>query len=344
MSGISLHEAVFEYVDALREGNVPEGTIKTYRNVLLRLYRKFPDRQFAGIKTKDLSAFLYGPGGILVGKSTNTGATYRAALNSFFRYGQMRDWTKHVTIVPMPVIRPRGNGARRALATRLNKTQLRLLFNSCKDPVLRGMLAVGISTALRVSDIVKIKVGDIDLSNGDLFVWSKKTRKYDAKPITLDLEEELRVYLKWYTDTAGVTVVDGDSFLFPGWRRVGNNEFVADPSWHTSYSWAQTRLNALFEGCGIQVESGECWHVIRRSVARIYFDGLREQISYDHALRQTSALLDHDLSTTTEGYLGLQAEREARDKSLRGQRFISLAPDTSVVPLQGREARGRSHP
>ncbi|MGW0939128.1 hypothetical protein [Streptomyces sp. NPDC002666] len=69
-------------------------------------------------------------------------------------------------------------------------------------------------------------------------------------------------------------------------------------------------------------------------MARIYFDRLREQVSYDHALRQTSALLGHLSSNTTERYLGLQAERAARNESLRGRRFIGVAPDATVTPIR----------
>jgi hypothetical protein len=69
-------------------------------------------------------------------------------------------------------------------------------------------------------------------------------------------------------------------------------------------------------------------------VARIYFDSLRHEISYDHALRQTAALLQHDSVVTTERYLGLDAEVQARDASLKGQRFIGVRALGNVQSLR----------
>ncbi|MFG3137720.1 tyrosine-type recombinase/integrase [Streptomyces sp. NPDC048211] len=335
----SLQEAIQEFQTAQRKENIPRGTIQQYRHVLNRLQARYPGRKFAGIHTQELNDFLYGPAGILVGKKPKTGTCYRSALNSFFAYGYMRGWSRSPLVAPRKVFRSRQARTRHdGLPTRLPESALLLMLERAEHPMLRAMIAVCIGTALRVSDVRKLRCSDVDMDTGELYVWVMKTGRFDAMPITLDLEDELRRYLLWYTRETGQTLKD-EGFLFPGWSRrnhsgTGYVYYVPDPVRQCSYSWASERLKVVFEASGVHVEKGEAWHVIRRSVARIYFDRRRTEVSHDHALRETSAFLGHLNQETTERYLGLQAEREARNRNLRGRRFIGVAPDATVTPIR----------
>lgn len=334
MAATSLHEAIAEYLEWLRHSGTPDGTVKAYRSVLYRLYRFLGKRQCRSLKTTDLYRFLYGPQGIGTGKAVGTRNVQRSALKSFIRHGKANGWCPRNLEVPEPVIRQRSS-RQETRPTRLAPGALGHLLDACPETsggyILRGMLAVGINTAWRTSDIVKIRMPDISLPAGELYLLSKKTQKMDAFPITMDLDEELRRYLSWYTGTQGVVLGD-DVFLFPGWRPVSGG-WVPQPSRQASPEWARSHLKTLLVTCGVHVEKGEAWHVIRRSVARIYFDSLRSEISRDHALRQTAALLHHDSTVTTERYLGLSTEIAARDESLRGKRFIGVQRSDNVIAL-----------
>src|SRR5207247_1949234 len=79
------------------------------------------------------------------------------------------------------------------------------------------------------------------------------------------------------------------------------------------YALEQTGHETFYQGT----------HTLRRAVARAYFDWLctpKEDGGRGHpdvdALRMTSALLNHTLTSTTEKYLGIDLEREKRDRSL----------------------------
>lgn len=324
-------DALAAYLKAMHAANVPAGTIKQYRMVVRRLATRYAGRHFGGITTKDLADFLYGEEGILVGRSSQTATSYRAALRSFFAFGALRGWTRTATAVPQPVFKQRGK-PRVFAPTRLKEAELLLLIDRAESPVLRAMIAVAIGTALRICDVRKIKRSEVDFQTADLYIWIQKTGKFDAFPISLDLEEELRRYLVWYSTT--VSAEHSGPYLFPGWRKVGFGvgNWEPDASKFISYSWAGERLKALYAECGIHVEGREVWHTIRRSVARIYFDRLRTEMNHDHALRQTMALLGHTKQETTERYLGLQAEILARNESLRGKRFLHR--DRTVTPLK----------
>lgn len=341
MRNLSLQSAVLTYLEVLDRQGVPAATVKSYRSVLLRLCRAYPRRQLLGLTAKEVGQFLYGPDGILVGKSGNTGIAYRSALRGFFDYGQQQGWARPIAI-PKPVVRQR---ARRgtALPTRLTRGQLQLLVEQADHEMLRGMLAVAMNTAWRISDVLKIRTAEVDFQTGEVYVWIQKTGKFDALPLTLDLQEELRRYLTWYTAETGVTFGGEPAYMFPGWRwrNLDGQGFrlALHPEYPASYVWAHKKLTRLYGALGIQVEPREAWHVIRRSVARIYFDDLRGAMSHDHALRQTAALLGHESTQTTERYLGMEAEVVARNASLRGRRFIALQEPVTVLPASSQYPR-----
>lgn len=337
------------YLDALYDAGTPHGTKKQYRSVLFRLHRVYPTRQYRSMTTTDLARFLYGAEGISVGRASSTATVHRAALRSFFAWGHQILGGRPV-VIPTPIIRQR-QPRPTTRPTRLTAQALVQLLESCdpdvpREIVLRGALAISINTAWRISDVLKPHVRDLGLATGDLWFVAKKTGLPDSFPITTDLDEEMRLYMAWYTAEVGVTLDDQDAYLIPGWRSVpipgvGGFRWLPDPSRHASTNWAGDQLKVLFERCGIHVEKGEAWHTIRRSVARIYFDSLRHEVSYDHALKQTAALLQHASVVTTERYLGMDAEVEARNVSLKGQRFIGVRSLGNVTTLRRAEG-GRS--
>lgn len=336
MSSLSLQTAVTKYLVALHEAGTPAGTIKQYRSVLRRLDRRFPGRSIASLTGRDLYAFMYGPGGITVGKAGGTATQHRCALRSLWGHAEMMGWAERVAI-PQPIIRQRTATTKRTMPTRLSAAQLRLIQDAARDnPVLWAMLSVAMNTGLRISDIMKIEMDHFSLQTGELYVWVQKTQRFDAMPITLDLEEDLRAYLTWYTEKTGVRLDEKGAYLFPGRELIGSprweHSWVMAPERPCRYDWAQRNLLKLFAECGIQVEGGEAWHVVRRSVARIYFDSLRNEVSYDHALKQTAALLGHLNVATTEKYLGMQAEIQARNESMRGKRFLRPADNVTALP------------
>lgn len=326
---LTLLAATQLYVMGLRELGTAPGTVRTYAGVLRRLTARLPGKSFTDLYTPDLFNAMFGPGGISTGRAVKTVNLQRAAIKSFLEYGCSAGWRRDMIAVPKAPVRSNKEPAA-GLRTRLTSDQLLTLLHGAAHPILRGMLAVAMNTALRVSDVQKILIGDVDLATGDLNVVTLKTGVADMIPLTLDLDDELRRYLKWLTGATGLTVLDVDAHMFPGFA-YGFNERGYEPTRPVSYNWANRGLGALYAACGVRVEPRERWHTIRRSVARIYFDSLRDQISHDHAIRQTMTLLGHRAQSTTETYLGLDAEKSARDESLRGKRLI--VPGGNVVTL-----------
>jgi hypothetical protein len=92
-------------------------------------------------------------------------------------------------------------------------------------------------------------------------------------------------------------------------------------------------LGYIFQGLGI-THKGVGAHTFRRSVARLYYDRMCDEVdSKDHALRLTQTLLNHSTMSTTEGYIGLEKERAERDITIKGQPIFGVRPE-NVVPLR----------
>ena len=72
-------------------------------------------------------------------------------------------------------------------------------------------------------------------------------------------------------------------------------------------------------------------HTLRRAVALAYFRAAAAADGEISALRETSLLLHHSSLSTTEGYLGTNAEKEARNDRLRGKPFLTAMVDKSNV-------------
>ncbi|MCM3386078.1 site-specific integrase [Bacillus subtilis] len=109
-----------------------------------------------------------------------------------------------------------------------DKKQLELLKMYLREKSKRDylMFMVGISSALRISDILKLKVGDIwDGRKPKEFIYlhEEKTGKYKRFPITENLQKAIREYMKEYQ-------LDQESYLF--FSRKGNKPISRQQAAH----------------------------------------------------------------------------------------------------------------
>ena len=92
----------------------------------------------------------------------------------------------------------------------LNETEIRKLFNALDNKKHKAMLFTAYSAGLRVSEIVKLKIADIDSKRMQIFVEKakgKKDRYVNLSPIVLDI---LRSYLQSHTPRPRVYLFESD--------------------------------------------------------------------------------------------------------------------------------------
>ena len=218
------------------------------------------------------------------------------------------------------------------------------LLETADRPDRRMVIALGLFLFLRGGEIKTLRVGDVDLDMGIVNVVIHKTNDWDEMPVCQELDEELRRWFIAYAHDIGRPLHASDYLIpahhrFPGWLprpESGNyqpEKMVLRPFQH---------VQVILDKAGYPIteagkKSGEGVHTLRRSGARALYDALVEgrigdPSARDDALRQVMSMLHHSSISITEHYIGLERDRQRRDKTLRGTSFL---PETSpnVVTL-----------
>lgn len=266
---------------------------------------------------------------------------YRARIKSFVMYCSRRGWTRADLLAyvdPMTVSRK--------VRQQPSPSHLWAMLDNASDPRDRAVLAMAMNTGLRSNEIARLRVGDLDLQDLSLRVRISKSRMEDLMPVTADLDAEMRVWLIQYASSIERPLRLED-LLLPArtgpryyWRKVEgvmtkgarDSTYVPHRPVTKLHRIAQQGLRSV----GLPTRH-EGIHTLRRAVARAYYDSLKTE-GHETAIRAVMVLLHHSNQSTTEVYLGITAERQFRDESLRGRHLIPRPASADVVDLTSRLA------
>lgn len=337
---LSRASADFQQV-RLRAGNGSAGVRYGYRSLLGRFIQNTGDIHVGSLKPQHLEDFFYGDGGLADTCAKSTLGKYRNDLKQFLDFCHRRGWTEHTGLYLLGGVSDKSTRTNRD-RFRMSREEVIRLMDAATDPRDRALIAFVANTGVRIGEALALRVKDLRLDRGEVYVKRHKTREEVTYPLTADLDVELRAWLTHYAGALDEPLAP-DMFLFPvrhSLRFVGGGK----TEWPEGYrprnriQGPRTVILPIAERAGIELEKGDGWHTIRRSVARIFFDDAAEA-GHDAALRLTQALLGHKHSQTTEGYLGLDLERRQVDKLLRGKTFITKGQERdNVVRLDERRA------
>lgn len=149
------------------------------------------------------------------------------------------------------------------------------------------LFMVGISSALRISDILKLKVSHVwngMKTNEFIEINEKKTGKYKRFPITKNLAKAINEYMKEYPNK------NQNDFLFTS--RKGTNQSI-------SRQYAASVLNDACDMVGIEERFGT--HGMRKTWG---FFAFKKGISLDYIC----IALNHSSVAETKRYLGILQE------------------------------------
>jgi integrase len=226
------------------------------------------------------------------------------------------------------------------------------LLKAARTPRDRMVLALGLYLFLRASEIKVLRIKDVKKKIKRIRTDIRKTKQKDLMPIPIELEKELKRWLKAYK--AEVGELKPDYYLVPtrnlntSTHGTDTTQFVrADepretldptqpigaPERIVQYSLAQIGYPATVEFTDETTNEvttevkRQGIHILRRSGARAYFDYLREELGFDGALLRISTVLHHSGSQMTERYLDASLEKEQRNKAIAGKYLLPhLAP------------------
>lgn len=139
------------------------------------------------------------------------------------------------------------------------------------------LFSLGINSALRVSDLLKLKVKDVR-DKSHLEVREQKTDKLKRFPLRGKLLELIRVYIRYKSD---------NDYLFPS--RNGENKPI-------SRVMAYMIINQVCRKAGIQDHIGS--HTLRKTFSYHHY-----QTFHDVAILQD--LLNHSSPSITLKYIGI---------------------------------------
>lgn len=305
-------------------------------SLLRRFAASVNDCQVGTLKPHHVEDFFYGVGGLHETCGRTTLAKYRGDLAAFLDYCHRHEWLPRsgaAMVAGIPDKTTRNNRDR----TRMTAQELLRLMDASENPRDRCLVAFVANTGVRISEALELRIRDINLARGEVYVrLLKQGGSEETYYITSDLDPELRRWLTAYMEACGE--LKKEWRLFPAQNRAqfgtgGKDSKSVGFNPTAKLNNAGTILERLCPIAGIEMEHGDGWHTIRRSVARLFFDSASEQ-GHDAALRMTQALLKHKHSSTTEGYLGLDLEKRKVQEVMQGKPFLSTYAANNVVPLK----------
>ena len=322
---ILLHRAANLYLADLEAKGKSPATIRNHRQALDHGIDCWGNVDCRDIREEQITRYFQNRSW-----SAGTQAIYLGALRSFGGFLRRRGvWPRDFD--PTEDWHIRAEARRERLW--LTVPQMLEMRDAEPNPRNKALFSLGMYTLGRSSEIISLKIGDLDLDRHTLVFYRHKTRQWDRLPVCQELGEHMESWLSHYLqvmarplDPSWLIVPalypvnrlpnpDGKGFYLTGTpRRIKPTQQM---------SKASTITSDALKRIGFR-EPGNGMHVLRRSSAREMFQQLRSD-GYDHALRRVASMLGHKHTSETEHYIGVDAERRARDEMLAGKRMFKLA-------------------
>jgi integrase/recombinase XerD len=198
-------KALEKFVQQLKLKAYSPSTIKTYRNEFLQLLQILKTKAVDRLAVDDIKRYMvYAMEKEGIGE--NTAHSRLNALKFYFE--QVLGREKFFWEIPRPK-KPT------LLPKLLNEEEIRRLFNALTNKKHKAMLFTAYSAGLRVSEIVNLKMADIDSKRMQLFIArakGKKDRYVNLSPVVLDI---LRNYVKEYKPKPLVYLFESEQTMKP---------------------------------------------------------------------------------------------------------------------------------
>ena len=266
-------EALQLFIEELKLKAYSPSTIKTYRNEFLQLLQILKQKDVKELTVADIKRYMV----FAMEKQGINENTAHSRLNALkFYFEQVLGREKFFWEIPRPK-KPQ------ILPKLLNESELAKLFNALTNRKHKAMLFLAYSSGLRVSEIVNLKIADIDSKRMQIFIErakGKKDRYVNLSPVLLDI---LRNYIKEYSPRPRIYLFESEQ------------TFTAYPS----RTVQQIFYNAKHKA-GIRKEIGI--HSLRHSFATHLLEKGTD-------IKYIKDLLGHFNIKTTERYLHVSKQK-----------------------------------
>ena len=195
--------ALEQYVQQLKLKAYSPSTIRTYRNEFVQLLQLLKNKPVNNLTAEDIKRYMV----FAMDKQGISENTAHSRLNALkFYFEQVLGREKFFWEIPRPK-KPL------QLPKLLNEEEIRKLFNALTNKKHKAMLFTAYSAGLRVSEIVNLKIADIDSKRMQIFIErakGKKDRYVNLSPVVLDI---LRKYIKSYLPAPRIYLFESEQTL-----------------------------------------------------------------------------------------------------------------------------------
>lgn len=335
MRHIKLSVAITEYERHLVARRLAVNTVKNCKQILARAMREWGDILVSSIEPRHIDRLF-----IAGAWQPTTQNLYLGQVRSFFNWCRVNGYMARDAD-------PTSTWGTARTPRQQDKNRIPVemfpdLLDAAPHPRDRAIVALGLYTFSRGSEISTLKIHDLDLGEGLLHMFRHKTLDEDSLPVSEELAREMVRYLNWYRQDQGA--LNGTWYLTPAkqpdlWKhdpqtrrlvKVDKPSSVKPKVMETKpYRAVQRALRAL----GLPSHS-EGVHTLRRSAARAYADALRAE-GYDGALLRTASFLGHRSTKVTEVYIGWGLERDQRNRMVKGKPMFPAAGGGGLLKVVG---------
>jgi len=333
---VKISEARVEYLEHLEARGVKASTRRVYEGTINALIKGCGDIYMSTLSAEHMDKLF---------RATNWQASTRnvrrGMLNSFFAWSRNRRYMRQDFD---PLLGWRSIRVPEKDRLRIPVQEWGKLFAAADSPIKRVLIALGLYTFLRGSEIQALQIQHVDLENKLLSIYRIKTESRDEMPICVELEEHLRNYLTWYSQRLQQQgdSLTAETYLVPaqvrGTHQKVNHRFVkgtARLNPHRAHSRPHRIVQEVLQDAGYSDQMiREGVHTLRRSGARAYFDSLVDR-GYDGALRRVQSMLGHSNTIVTETYLGIKLDREQRNRELAGHHMFQVETAETTLRVVG---------
>ena len=202
---MTMQQALDKMKDDIGFRGLAESTYKNYsRNV--RLFLEFCDRPIEELDESDVRKFLEYL--ILEKKlAPRSVNNHSSSMRFFFAVGLNR----HMNYPQIPLIK-----IPKDLPKLLTRDEIRVLLDNCINKKHKSLLLLAYGSGLRASEIVKLRVSDIDSKETRVFVKRGKSNRDHYSVLSQTTLDALRDYFRAYRPNSP------DGWLFPGAKNVGH--------------------------------------------------------------------------------------------------------------------------
>ena len=198
-------QALQSFIETLQLKAYSPSTIRTYRNEFMQLLQLLNTKLINDLTVADIKRYMV----FAMEKQGISENTAHSRLNALkFYFEQVLGREKFFWEIPRPK-KPN------LLPKLLNEVEIRKLFNALTNKKHKAMLFTAYSAGLRVSEIVNLKIADIDSQRMQIFIArakGKKDRYVNLSPVLLDI---LRNYATAYKPAPVTYLFESEQTLQP---------------------------------------------------------------------------------------------------------------------------------